>query len=99
MGRIYNSLGLLVGNGCALNLPTLEAECVVELGAQSPAERREARVELIPREARVELVSSEILPVLCVDQIEVVSGRDDPPRLEKEPDDLGDVVVLNVTGD
>ena len=70
--------------------PKLEAECVVELGAQSLAERREARVELIP---------SEILPVLCVDEVEVVSGRDDPSRLEKEPDDLRDVVVLNVAGD
>ena len=77
----------------------LEAKCVVELGAQSLAKCREMRVALIAREARVELTPSEILPVLCVDEVEVVSGCDDPSRLEKEPDDLRDVVVLNVAGD
>ena len=98
MGRIYNSLGLIVGNGCALNLPTLEAECVVELGAQSLVERRETRVELNSREVRVKLIPSKILPVLCVDEVEVVPGRDDPSRPEKQSNDLRNVIVLNVAG-
>ena len=68
----------------------LEPERVVQLGDPALAQRRETLVELI---------RSQILPVLGVDQVEVVPGSDDPSRLEKETEDLRDVVVLDVAGD
>ena len=68
----------------------LEPERVVQLGDPALAQRRETLVELI---------RSQILPVLGVDQVEVVPGSDDPSRLEKETEDLREVVVLDVAGD
>ena len=68
----------------------LEPERVVQLGDPALAQRRETLVELI---------RSQILLVLGVDQVEVVPGSDDPSRLEKETEDLRDVVVLDVAGD
>ena len=75
---------------CKLGTFGLEPEGVVQLGSSALAQRRETLVEP---------VRFQILPVLGIDEVEVVPGRDDPSRLEKDPDDLRDVIVLDVAGD